>query len=62
MIDHLTRFSASCVIKSKRKETIVKKVFQIWISIFVSPKKFLLDNGGEFNNLCKNVYFSMQKR
>ena len=60
MIDHLTRFSASCVIKSKRKETIVKKVFQIWISIFVSPKKFLLDNGGEFNNhkfisLCKNV-------
>ena len=50
MIDHLTRFSASCVIKSKHKEVIVKKIFKIWISIFSSPKKFLADNEGEFNN------------
>ena len=60
MIGHLTRFSASCVIKSKCKEVIVKKIFQISISIFGSPKKFLVDNRGEFNNhefisLCKNV-------
>ena len=60
MIDHLTRFSASCVIKSKRKEVIVKKIFQIWISIFGSPKKFLVDNRREFNNhefisLCENI-------
>ena len=61
MIDHLTRFSASCVIKSKGKEVIVKKIFQIWISIFGSPKKFLVYNG-EFNNhefiyflICENV-------
>ena len=54
------RFSASCVIKSKRKEVIVKKILKIWISIFGSPQKFLVDNGGEFNNhefisLCQNV-------
>ena len=60
MIDHLTRFSASCVIKSKHKEVIVKKIFQIWISIFGSAKKCLVDNAGEFNNhefisLCENV-------
>ena len=60
IIDHLTRFSASCVIKAKRKEEIIKQVFRIWVSIFGSPKKFLKDNGGEFNNedfrsLCANV-------
>ena len=60
MINHLTRFSASCVIKSKSKKIIVKKIFQIWISISGSPKKFLVDNRGEFNNhefisLCENV-------
>ena len=36
------------------------KIFQIWISVFDSPKKFLVYNGGEFNNhefisLCENV-------
>ena len=60
MIDYLTRFSASCVIKSKCKDVIVKKIFQIWIYIFGSPKKFLVDHEGEFNNhkftsLCENV-------
>ena len=59
MIDHLTRFSASCVIKSMHKKAIVKQIFQVWISIIGSPKKFLGDNG-EFNNhrfisLCENV-------
>ena len=60
MIDHLTRFSASCVIKSKHKEVIVKKIIQIWISIFDSPTKFLVDNRGKFNNhefnsLCESI-------
>ena len=50
MIHHLTRFSAPCVIKSKCKEVIVKKIFQIRTSLFGSPKKFLVDNGGEFHN------------
>ena len=60
IIDHLSRFSASCVIKTKWKEEIIKQVSRIWVSIFGSPKKFLVDNGGEFNNedfhsLCENV-------
>ena len=60
IIDHLTRFSASCVINSKRKEVIVKKVFQIWVAIFGHPQSFLVDNGGEFANeefitFCENL-------
>ena len=39
-----------CVIKTKRKEEIIKQVFRIWMSIFGPPKKFLVDNSGEFNN------------
>ena len=59
LVDHTTRYSASCVIYTKRKEEIIKKIFQIWISIFGSAKKFLVDNGGEFDNdefrsLCEN--------
>ena len=60
IIDHLTQFSPSCVIKRKRKEQIIKQVFTIWLSIFGSPKKFLVYDGGEFNDedfcsLCENV-------
>ena len=60
MIDHLTRFSGSCVIKHNNQEVIVTKTLQIWISIFGSPRKLLVDNGGNLNNhefisLCENV-------
>ena len=59
MIDHVTRYSVSCVITSKKRELIVKKIFQYWIGIFGHPNKILVDNGGEFDNtefqtLCKN--------
>ena len=50
IIDHATRYSVSCVIYSKRKEVIVKKIFQHWIGSFGHPKKILIDNGGEFCN------------
>ena len=50
MIDYLTRLSTSFVIKSKCKEVIVTKIFQVCNSIFGSPNKFLVDNEGEFNN------------
>ena len=50
LIDHVTRFSAACVIPSKRREVVVDAVLKIWVSIFGSPKKILSDNGGEFNN------------
>ena len=50
IIDHLTRFSMVKVIYSKDKEVIVESVFTHWISIFGRPKRFLSDNGGEYNN------------
>ena len=60
LVDHATCYSVSCDIYTKRKEEIVKRIFQIWISIFGSAKKFLVDNGGELDNdkfrfLCENV-------
>ena len=50
MIDHLTRFSAGYICKSKAPKEILRGVFQCWIAIFGSPQKFLTDNGGEFGN------------
>ena len=60
LIDHFSRYSASCVIRTKRKEEIVKKVFQHWISVFGHAKKFSVDNRGEFCNeefitFCENL-------
>ena len=60
IIDHLTRFSAAAVIKSKKPEVIMKNFFQIWISIFGCPNTVLSDNGGEFANhqfmdMCENL-------
>ena len=50
MIDHSTRFSMAKVIKSKDKETLIESIFTHWISIFGRPKRFMSDNGGEYNN------------
>ena len=50
LIDNATKFSSAAVLKSKRKEEIVEKIFQNWIQIFGSPDNFFSDNGGEFNN------------
>ena len=50
MIDTFTRFSMVKVIRSKDKETIIESVFTHWISIFGRPRRFLSDNGGEYNN------------
>ena len=50
MIDHATRYSAGAIIHSKQKEVIIDKIFKHWISLFGTPKLFLSDNGGEFNN------------
>ena len=50
MIDHATRYSGGAIIHSKQKEVIIDKIFKHWISIFGTPKLFLSDNGGEFNN------------
>ena len=58
MIDH-TRYSASSVIRSKKKK-VVDQIFSIWIKIFGYPQKILVDKGGEFDNtefqdFCKNL-------
>ena len=50
MIDHATRFSQSCFIRNKRKETIVRAIMMHWLCLFGSPQQFLSDNGGEFVN------------
>ena len=50
LIDNATRFSAAAVIKSKKKEEIVEKIFMNWIQLFGCPGIFFSDNGGEFNN------------
>ena len=50
LIDHMTRYSAACVVPSKKKEVIVAAVLKIWICLFGCPDKILSDNGGEFSN------------
>ena len=50
LVDHATKYSASVVIKSKKKETIVEQLVKMLIEIFGHPKKFLVNNGGEFDN------------
>ena len=50
-IDLFTRFSKSKVIRRKVPKVIVNSVATEWIAAgFGAPKKFLVDNGGEFNN------------
>ena len=50
LIDHATRFSSAAIVRSKHKDTIISKVFQIWIFIFGPAKQILTDNGGEFTS------------
>ena len=49
LIDHLARFSIT-VVYTKQKEKIIEKIFEVWISTFGCANKFLVDNGGEFDN------------
>ena len=44
-IDYATRFSAACAIPSKRRDVIISAVLTIWIAVFGSTKRILLDNG-----------------
>ena len=46
LIDHVSRFSAASLIRSKKPNDILDSIFKIWISIFGPPKRFLSDNGG----------------
>ena len=66
MIDHATRLSASAIITSKKPGIIISKIFQLWISVYCLPEKFISDNGREFandhfTNMCKamNIDFKL---
>ena len=50
LVDIATRFCQAVVIRNKYAETITRELFSRWISLFGSPRQFLNDNGGEFNN------------
>ena len=50
MIDYVTRHSFSCVIRSKKPEVIIEKMFMHLISPFGTVGEFFTDNGGEFAN------------
>ena len=54
LIDTATRYTVACLIKSKKKEVVVSKIFQVWIAYFGAPRKFMFDNGGEFGNCVMN--------
>ena len=61
MIDLATRFSRSCITRSKEPKEIVECIITTWLgSGLGAPMKFLCDNGGEFANnsfldLCENM-------
>ena len=42
--------SASTVVPNKNPDTIIKAIFNIWISVYGSAEKFLTENRGEFAN------------
>lgn len=51
MVDMATRFSKSCVTKSKKPKEIVEKVTEIWLGTDLGVSvKFLCDNNGLFAN------------
>ena len=50
MTDGFSRFSAACIVKSKKREVIADAIFKIWIAYFGVSKKIFSDNGGVFTN------------
>lgn len=61
LIDVATRFTVAEVLSSKTKEAIIEAILSKWVGMGPGlPKKFLSDNGGEFNNaeytdMCENL-------
>ena len=57
VIDHLTKFSAAKILRSKSGPEVVRGLMLAWISVFGPPKTIMSDNGLEFcnkeiNGLC----------
>ena len=49
-VDMFTRYTVGTVIKDKKPDTIIAKLFDDWIRYFTAPDMILTDNGGEFVN------------
>ena len=50
LIDSATKYSAGRIVYTKQQDAIIQAVFSSWIAYFGTPRMFLSDNGGEFNN------------
>ena len=50
MEDVATCYTAATIVTNKKKETIVRAIFKIWLAYFGAPEKFHSDCGREFNN------------
>ena len=50
LIDMCTRLSAATTIRDKHPSTIIEAILKIWVCVYGSCEKFLVDNGGEFAN------------
>ena len=55
LIDAATRYSAGCLIRTKRKEVVVGYIFRMWIAYFGSPRKFFSDNGSQLTAASKEL-------
>ena len=61
MIDVSTRYTRAAIIKNKERNTIIDNIMKLWIGTGLGcPSKFLVDNGGEFENrdfkdVCENL-------
>ena len=51
--------SAACLINTKHQDEIMSRIHSMWIAYFGCPRKFLSDNGGEFNN---DIYREMNEK
>ena len=47
-IDLCTRLSAATLIPEKWRDAIIKEFFWIWVAVYGSPQKVLVDNGEKF--------------
>ena len=50
MVDLRTRFCMATVVDNKLSRTIITAIFKCWVTVFGAPRRFLSDNGGEFNS------------
>ena len=50
LVDDATNYIAVAIIKDKKKNIVVDKIFKIWLTYFGASKKFHSDYGDEFAN------------